>query len=150
MKMLGVERAAFHQDGLQDIVDDAHHHPAPDDQAHPRGDMAGAQEIDGRGPPDDGAAHHRDHRGRDHHRAPEGRLGQPENQEAHPSQGPLDKGDDHRAPQGGLDGGLGLPEDLWLWEASRGESFMSSAIKSSPWRNMKKAMNSTRSRSRKK
>ena len=77
-------------------------------------DVAGEEEVDGGRPPDDGAAHQGDHRGRDHHRAPEGRLGQPEDQETHPAQEALDHGDDDRAPQGGLDGDFRLPKNLFV------------------------------------
>ena len=106
--------APFHDNGLQNIVDDAHHHPAPDDQADTRPEVTGEEEVDGRRPPNEGAAHDGDHRGRNHHRTPEGRLGHPEDQKTDPAQKPLDKGDDHRAPEGGLDGRLGLPENLLI------------------------------------
>ena len=39
-------------------------------------------------------------------------MGQPKNQEAHPTQDPLDEGHDDGAPEGGFDGHLGFPQDL--------------------------------------
>jgi hypothetical protein len=112
IKMLGVERLPFTSKGLSTLSMRLTSTPPPEDKAHARPHMAGEEQVGGGWPPDDGASHQGDHGRGNHHRAPEGRPGQPENQKPQSSQGSLDKGHDHRAPEGGLDGELGLPEDF--------------------------------------